>query len=559
MKIIIGIGSHSQVIYSIFNSLSYEVKFVSYPSICEIDNLNHIIKNNYIGGIDEIYKEINNEYIIGIGNNELRKDIYLKYPFLNYINAVHPKATIFNNVKIGIGNVICPGVIIQTDTVIGNHNIINTNTSIDHHNIIHDFIHIAPNCAVCGNVTIYDNVFIGVGSSIVNKIKIKPYSFIKANNLIKHSTGPIQIYKPNLDNYKSSALDAINSGWISYLGKYINLTINKLKDICKIKNVILVSNGTCATHCLFIALKYKYPMIKKIYIPNNCYVAVWNCALMEYKESQLEVMKMNIDTWNVDLKEDYIKSLDKNSAIIIVHNLGNIIDVDYIKHIRPDIILIEDNCEGVFGKYNNIYSGTSKSTLCSSISFFGNKIITSGEGGAIFTNDDDVYNYLARKCNQGITEKKYIHDILAYNYRMTNIEAAFLYDQLIDIDNILNIKKNIFRNYTSLFQDMIDNKKIYVQKVDSNTIRSNWIYAIRIVNNNSFENVEKFLSEYGIDIRPMFYPIEFHEHFKNFKNKDDDIPYILARECFMIPSSPDLTYNEQKYICEKIIKYINNL
>ena len=65
-----------------------------------------------------------------------------------------------------------------------------------------------------------------------------------------------------------------------------------------------MSSGTTATHCLFIALKYKYPNINKIYVPNNCYVAAWNCVLMEYDYNQLSVMKMDIDTWNIDTSED---------------------------------------------------------------------------------------------------------------------------------------------------------------------------------------------------------------------------------------------------------------
>lgn len=235
----------------------------------------------------------------------------------------------------------------------------------------------------------------------------------------------IYIYNPDIKKYSYSAQNAINSGWISNHGEYIQKSTEKLKELIGVKHVILMSNGTCSTHCLFISLKYMYPSIQKIYIPNNCYVAAWNCALMEYNKINLEVMQMDINTWNIKTDEEYIKSLEANSAILIVHNIGNIINVPRLKRIRPDIIFIEDNCEGFTGKYENIYSGTSDSSLCSSISFYGNKIITTGEGGAFLTNDDNVYNYISKVYSQGMSEIRYLHNVHAYNYRMTNIQAAF--------------------------------------------------------------------------------------------------------------------------------------
>jgi dTDP-4-amino-4,6-dideoxygalactose transaminase len=110
----------------------------------------------------------------------------------------------------------------------------------------------------------------------------------------------LNIYEPNIDKYKESTINAIKEGWISNHGKFVELANNKLKEIIKSKYSILMANGTCATHCLFLALKFKYPNINKIYVPNNCYIAPWNTLLMVYSIKQIEVMKMNIDTWNID-------------------------------------------------------------------------------------------------------------------------------------------------------------------------------------------------------------------------------------------------------------------
>jgi len=305
----------------------------------------------------------------------------------------------------------------------------------------------------------------------------------------------INIYEPNIFNYKTSAISAIESEWISNHGEFIKKSTQKIKEIINVKYSILMANGTCSTHCLFLALKFKYPNISKIYVPNNCYVAAWNCVLMEYEKNILEVMKMDINTWNICVDEEYIKELQTNSAVLIVHNLGNIINVSRLKRIRPDLIFIEDNCEGFTGKYENIYSGTSESSLCSSISFYGNKIITTGEGGAFFTNDDDVYNYILKAYSQGMSSIRYLHDTHAYNYRMTNIEAGFLYDQLNDFERIINNKKRIFENYKKILKPLIETDKVAIFKEEEHTECANWIFALRLINNKKTKtfNMKKIL------------------------------------------------------------------
>lgn len=368
----------------------------------------------------------------------------------------------------------------------------------------------------------------------------------------------INIYEPDIKKYSENAIDAINSGWISNHGEYINLSTKKMCDFLNCNHAILLSNGTCATHCLFLAIKYKYPEISKIYVPNNAYVAAWNSALMVYNIDQLEVMKMNPYTWNIETDEKYIQSLDKNSAVLIVHNLGNIINVPRLKKIRPDLVFVEDNCEGLFGKYNDIYSGTSNDILCASISFYGNKIITTGEGGAFLTNHEDVYQHIKKVYSQGMSSVRYLHDVHAYNYRMTNIQAAFLYNQLNDIDNILSNKKQIFKNYEILLESLILEGKIALFKKEEGTENAHWIFAVRIIGNTkSIEETTEFFKTHNIDIRPFFYPINKHGHLTSVQN-NDDISLLLNKEIIMIPSSPSITIDEQKQVVDTIKIFLHS-
>lgn len=369
----------------------------------------------------------------------------------------------------------------------------------------------------------------------------------------------INIYEPNIDDYNCEAINAIHSGWISNHGKYVKLATEKLKKIFNIPYVILMNNGTSATHCLFLSLQYKYPNIELIYVPENCYVAAWNAALMVYPLSKINLVAMNINTWNMDL-ENNIESFKKDSAILIVHNLGNIINVNKYKEKRPDLIFVEDNCEGLFGKYDEIYSGMSNSTLCSSCSFYGNKIITTGEGGAFFTHDYEIFKYINSVYSQGMSAQKYIHEYHAYNYRMTNVQAAFLYSQLNDYENIINNKYRIFKNYEKLLDQFILKKKIKLFREEENTKYAPWIFGFRILNNKySIKETFDFFIGENIDTRPFFYPINAHAHLLEFENLSHE-SYLLNKEILMIPSSPMITLEEQEKVVntiEKFIKYQN--
>jgi perosamine synthetase len=371
----------------------------------------------------------------------------------------------------------------------------------------------------------------------------------------------IPIYKPYLSKYSNSAINAIQEEWISNHGIYIDLAVNKLKSILNVKYCILMNNGTSATHCLFKSLKFKYPNINKIYIPNNVFISPINCALLEYKEDCLEIMKLDINTLNINTSEEYIKSLEKNSAMVIVHNLSSIVNVPRLKKLRPDIIFIEDNCEGLFGKYEGVYTGSTDSILCSAVSFYGNKTITTGEGGAFFTNDLEVYKYIKTFYSHGMSDTRYIHNILGTNYRMTNVQAAFLYDQLNDIEHILELKKNIFNNYYKLFKTLNNENKVIFLNTDINTEKSNWMFVV-LIPNIKYTEIEQFLIEKQIQIRPIFYDLHNHKHLKNIKKYEDKIDNKnLNNIGIILPSYPELTYEKQIYILESIKEYliINNI
>ena len=363
----------------------------------------------------------------------------------------------------------------------------------------------------------------------------------------------IPIYKPYLPKESLRyAHDAIDSTWISSSGKYIEQASEHLKNILDVKNVLLTNNGTSANHLMVRSLLFRNKNIKKIIVPNNVYVAAWNPIL--YEGLILEPMETCIDTWNMDLNKLPDK-LPEDTAILVVHNIGNIINVlKLIEKYGKDKI-IEDNCEGFLGRYGRYMSGTK--SLASSISFFANKNITSGEGGAFITNDDDIYENAIIEHGQGQKiGTRYVHDRLGYNYRMTNVQAAILLGQLESINEIMLLKNKVFERYRLGLEG---EESIIFQKIENDTMHSNWMFSLRIGGMKCYDEVRDYLFRNGIETRPMFYPMSAHNHLLEFSNNEREISAgIISKESFIIPSFPELENREIDYIIEKIKEFISD-
>ena len=354
----------------------------------------------------------------------------------------------------------------------------------------------------------------------------------------------IPVYKPRV--FTESAISALQSGWISSQGEFIAKTTEKLRSIMNVPYAILMNNGTSATHMLYRALRFKHPEIQKVYVPNNVFVAVWNAALYEFPKTAIHVLDMNPFTLNMRTDEEYLKSLSTNSAVVVVHNVGNVVNVPRLKRIRPDLVFLEDNCEGMFGRYEGILSGSSQSSLCSCVSFFANKTITSGEGGAFFTHDQDVYDFVYKSIHHGLSGERYIYHTRGYNYRMTNIQAALLYDQLYNVDSILSDKLVIFKRYRRL----LDKSVVFLTE-EEDTNSSLWMFSCG-VKNTQYSKIETFMNARGIDIRPFFYDISRHRHLS-------DIPAVtidLDTTFIMLPSYPDLSESECLYIASTLNTFV---
>jgi perosamine synthetase len=368
----------------------------------------------------------------------------------------------------------------------------------------------------------------------------------------------IPVYRPFLNSdILSYAHRALDSTWISSKGENIPLVERYLSQMhsngdVRINNALVCCNGTAATHLLARLLRKAFPTIRKLIVPNNVYVAAWNAFLYD-GAFELEAIEADLNTWNWDTEKlyDVISNCNlEETAVLAVHNLGNIVNVPKILQDWKGLVVLEDNCEGFLGKYGQCYSGTL--AFASSISFFGNKTATSGEGGAVIA--PDLYKgYIYKLRSQGQSDTRFVHDEFGYNYRMTNVQAAILRGQLENIETIVAEKERVFSLYRELLADV---SGVSFQKSDPDTKHSNWMIGIRI-DNSFYDNAEKFFNKNFIEVRPMFYPIHAHTHLNSvYVHGDSGVAEKLNRECIVLPSYPELEDHEICHVANTVKKYI---
>lgn len=375
----------------------------------------------------------------------------------------------------------------------------------------------------------------------IQKIVDVLYSFEKFDFKIPFYHSPHKIEKS-----LSYVEDAIKSTWIAESGKYVNKCCEELKKLTNTNYTLLTSCGTSALHCLIKALKFKYPECKKIYIPNNTYIACINMLLHEFPMNMIECLDVDIDTLNI---ED-VSKLEKNSALFVIHNIGGITNIPKIKRERPDLIILEDNAEGFLGKHEGIPTGGH--SLASSISFHMNKNITAGQGGAFCTNDKEVYDYISCYVKYGLTNEKFKYKMIGNNYKMSNVLAAILLSQIEQIDEILNDKERIYNLYK---EELKDHPKIKFQVIKEDVCNSYWNMVLRLVGNKSYKELEQKLKNHNIEARPMFYPLQTFEYLKDLKVPVNTNSIQINNEYVFVPINKVKKHNI-KYICNVLKKLI---
>ena len=270
--------------------------------------------------------------------------------------------------------------------------------------------------------------------------------------------------------------------------------------------------------------------------------------------AKLILVDVEADTMNLDPALIEAAVTPKTKAIIIVHQFGHAAAMDEILEIakKYNLIVIEDNAEALGGKYKGQMLGTLGDVSC--FSFFANKILTTGEGGMILSNDSELATRIRTLRDHGMSaEKKYHYKEIGYNYRMTNMQAAIGVAQLEKLNDTLNIRNDQMDLYYKLLADV---DSLNLRKFKNWTSPVHWLLTIQLKSMNREKFIE-VMSSNGIECRPMIFPVYHGKHFRElFSPENFPAAEAIYKSSVHLPSSTKLTNNEIEMISNTVKKVL---
>ena len=357
----------------------------------------------------------------------------------------------------------------------------------------------------------------------------------------------IPIYQPDLSgNEKKYLMECVDSTWISSKGKFIDQFEEKFMTFTKASFATSVHNGTVAIHLALEALGVTAG--DEVIVPTLTYIASVNPIV------QVGAVPVFVDslesTWQVDPEDIKKKITPKTKAIMVVHLYGQASDMDAIMQIARDYnLLVIEDCAEAFG---TLYKGQHVGTFgdVGAFSFFGNKTITCGEGGMVTAREKTVYEKMKHLKNQGVSAtKQYWHDVVAFNYRMTNMQAAIGLAQIERAETFIARKKDIAELYKKYLSDV----PVIVHQEQPETVHSYWMVSILVERTDDRECLRDFLKNFEIETRPLFYPVHTMPMYK--KKGSFTVAESLGSRGINLPSWPGLTNEQVIFICTKIKEY----
>ena len=359
----------------------------------------------------------------------------------------------------------------------------------------------------------------------------------------------IPIYQPDLSGDELRYVtDCLESTWISSLGKYIDRFEQSFASYCGTDFGVSCANGTVALHLILAA--YGIGPGDEVIIPTLTFVATANAV--RYTGATPVFVDADAITWNMDpaLIEERVSPRTK--AIIAVHLYGHPADMDPIMDLaeKHHLIVIEDAAEAHGAEYKGRRVGDLGHAAA--FSFYGNKVITTGEGGMVVTSDGDLAERARFLKDHGMSkEKRYWHPEVGFNYRMTNIQAAIGLAQLKRIDQIIERKRQIAAWYNEMLADCPG----VVLPPEAPWARSvYWLYSVLISDEAKIDRDQLMvvLREMGIDSRPFFYPMHQLPPYRT--SQFFPVADKLSASGMNLPSYPTLSLGQVERICQIIRK-----
>ncbi len=345
--------------------------------------------------------------------------------------------------------------------------------------------------------------------------------------------------------------NAVKTNWISSAGKYVEEFERKFAAYCGCKYGVTTTSGTTALHLALAALGIKRG--DEVIVPT--YTMAASVMAIVYVGATPVLVDAEPDTCNMDVTKIEAKISGRTKAIMPVHIYGHPCDMDPIIDIakKYNLYLVEDAAEAHGALYKGRKAGSMSDFGC--FSFYANKIITTGEGGMVVTDNEKLAERARRlKDLAHSKEERFVHTDIGFNFRMTNLQAAIGVAQLERIDELREMRRQNAADYNKRLKD-IPGVRTPVEREWAESVY--WMYAIVIEDEFglSRDKVMKELEKRGIQTRAFFVPMHVQPCFLNmglFKGETYPVAEELGRNGLYLPSSSGLTKEQKDYICESI-------
>ena len=375
----------------------------------------------------------------------------------------------------------------------------------------------------------------------------------------------IPLSVPKIEGNESKyVLDCLNTGWISSAGSYVNQFEDMVAKYAGAKYGVACMNGTVGLHIAQVLLGITKD--DHVIAPNITFIATLNA--IKYTGAQPILIDVDINNWQMDLGllEQYLEQntefkttksgtycFDTTTnkrvrAIMPVHVLGNIGNMDRLLSIskKYHLDIIEDSTEALGATFKNKHAGTFGKIGV--FSFNGNKIISTGGGGVIVTDDQAI----AKKARHLTTQAKisamdYIHDEIGYNYRLVNVLAAIGVAQMETFNATLQSKASMDRFYRKHLNNIGD---IKFQQIPEGTHPNGWLFTFRT---SKMRQLLAYLNSNGVQARPFWMPMNQLEMFKkDIYITNANVSATVYDTSISIPSSTGITNKQLQTVVETI-------
>ena len=351
-------------------------------------------------------------------------------------------------------------------------------------------------------------------------------------------------------NEKTYVADCLESTWVPSTGKYIERFESAFADFCGVRHALSCSNGTTALHLALRALDVEPG--DEVIVPTLTFVATANAV--RYCGAQPIFVDSEPDTWNLDPVAVEAKITPRTKGIIVVHLFGHPVEMEPILSVakRHGLFVVEDAAQAHGAEYRGCRVGSLGDIA--TFSFFGNKIITTGEGGMVVTNHPELASRIRLLKSHGMDpNRRYWFPVIGYNYRMTNVAAAIGLAQLEKIDWHLQRRRDVAEWY----REELGGVPGLSWQVEKEWARHAW-WMFSVVLDDDLpvdrDEVMSSLLKRSIETRPIVFPMHILPPYRDsVGNATFPVADRLARRGINLPTWAKLTRHDVQYVCENLL------